>query len=366
MTPLRYTPDVEQVADDEEETFQKIAETFEKVERLQHEKEGHAMRTSHAKATGLLSGELLIAEDLPAELAQGLAAQGRKYETLVRFAQGPGELLPDRISTHRGMAIKLLGVEGPRIAESDEQSTQDFVLEASSPSFIHSTPKAFLADIRPGVSNAPAMPQMFKSAVSNVARAMNAALGGSGKLLGFLGHPSLHPLAENYFSQAPMRWGDHVAKVAFVVSDETLAAIGETEIDASDDDNAFRHAMVDYFRRNGAEFDMRVQLSTNIEDMPVEDATVDWSQEDSPYFTVGRLIIPPQEAYTEQRRAYFDQQLSFQPNHSIEAHRPLGGIMRARLRIYPLMARRRADATGDRRSEPRSLADVPGAQAERV
>lgn len=50
---------------------------------------------SHAKATALLSGELIIDDGLPPELAQGLAAKAGRYEALVRFAQGPGEMLDD-------------------------------------------------------------------------------------------------------------------------------------------------------------------------------------------------------------------------------------------------------------------------------
>ena len=351
MNPIRFDAAVEQPAEDEAETFQSIEDAFLKVERLQHEKEGHAMRTSHAKATAFLTGELEVLDGLPPELAQGLASRPGRYPALVRFAQGPGELLPDKISTHRGMAVKLLGMGGPRIAESTEQSSQDFVLEAGGTEFIHSTPKAFLTDIRAGVSNAPAMPQMLKSAVSNVARVTNALFGDSSKILSFLGHPSLHPLAENYFSQAPMRWGDHVAKIAFAVSDDTLQAVGEDKIDASDDDNAFRQAMTDFFAQRGAQFDLRVQLCTDLEAMPVEDATAEWSQEDSPYQTVARLILPQQESYSETRRALFDERVSFQPNNSLEAHRPLGGIMRARLRVYPLMAARRMEALGVSRAE---------------
>lgn len=358
MSFVPYSPSVECVPEDEPETIRGLKDAFEKLARLQEEKEGHAMRTSHAKATAFLEGELEILDGLPPELAQGIAAKPGRYQVLVRFAQGPGELLDDSISTHRGMAIKILDVDGPRIPESLEQSTQDFVLEPGS-AFIHSTPKTFLADFKLGVSNAPRMPDSFKGAVSNVARATEAvveALGGKSKLLGFLGHPSLHPLAENYFSQAPMRWGDYIAKVAMAVTDDTLAAIGEEKIDASDDPNAFRHAMESYFQTNGATFALMVQLDTDLDKMPVEDASVDWPQEESPYRPVARLHFPPQDAYTEEKRKLFDEQLTFQPNDSIEAHRPLGGIMRSRLQLYPLMARRRMEADGHRHCEPQPSA----------
>ena len=69
------------------------------------EREGRATRASHAKSTGCLVGTLTVALDLPAELAQGLFAEPRKLDVAVRFAQGPGEHLPDSVSTHRGMSV---------------------------------------------------------------------------------------------------------------------------------------------------------------------------------------------------------------------------------------------------------------------
>ena len=354
MNPIPYSADIECPADDEAQTIEALIEQSEKLRRLVTDEDGHQMRTSHAKATGYLTGELEIASDLPPELAQGIAGQPGRYEVLVRFAQGPGELLPDKISTHRGMALKILDVKGERIADSREQSTQDFVLEPG-PAFIHSTPKTFLADFKMGVSNAPKMPMFFKSAVSDIARGTNAVIGNSSKILSFLGHPSLHPLAENYFSQVPLRWGANVAKVAFAVSEETLAAIGDKKIDASDDPNAFRHAMCDFFRDHGATFYLCVQLCTDLDAMPIEDASVEWPQDKSAYQPVARLTLPPQDAYSEQRRQLFDERLAFQPNNSLEQHRPLGGIMRARLAVYPAMTELRM---GDRRIEPHSIAEV--------
>ena len=130
-----------------------------------------------------------------------------------------------------------------------------------------------------GVSNAPALPDAVKNVVSSASRAANPALQSIGiesKLLGFFGHPSRHPLAENYFSQAPMRWRDYIAKLALVPTSKTLERIGESEIDASDDDNAFRHSMIDHFARRGAKFSLMVQLCTDLDTMPVEDASKEW------------------------------------------------------------------------------------------
>lgn len=360
MTPIRYTLDLEQPAPDEAETIGKIADTFRREAETVAAKSGHAMRPSHAKATAFLKGELIVADDLPPELAQGLFATPARYEALVRFAQGPGELLEDKVSTHRGVALKLLGVPGARIPESREAGTQDFIFEPD-PAFINSTPKTFLTNFK-GVAAAANLPQAVKSAVSSASRAAEHALetvGMGAKTLRFFGHDYDHPLSHAYFSQAPVRWGEHVAKLALAPSEEIVEALGELRVETKDRPNAFREEMVAWFAANGAELELRAQLCTSLHHMPIEDASVRWPEELSPYRTVARLSVPAQNAYSEARRAFFDDRLAFQPGHSVEAHRPLGGIMRARLAVYPQLQDFRQRRNGHSPVEPRSHADVP-------
>ena len=53
--------------------------------------------------------------------------------------------------------------------------------------------------------------------MSATSRATNAALNAVGlnsANLDFFGHPPFHPLAEAYYTQAPLRYGNYVAKLA--------------------------------------------------------------------------------------------------------------------------------------------------------
>ena len=68
--------------------------------------------------------------------------------------------------------------------------------------------------------------------------------------------------------------------------------------------------------------------------MPIEDASVEWPIDQSPFVTVARLIVPPQEAWSEERSALMDDGLAYSPWHGLAAHRPLGSINRARLSAY--------------------------------
>lgn len=358
--PVRYQPGVEQISDDERETIDQISKVVKDITERVEKKDGMAMRATHAKATGFLKGELLIADGLPAELAQGMFARPGRHDALIRFSQGPSEPLSDSASGQRGMSIKVLGVDGAHVSESRERTTQDFVL-APDPTFINRNAKTFLTNFSLGAGKSTMVPESVIVAGSHVARGAEAVLetvGLSSGNLKFFGRPPVHPASHNYYSQAPVRFGEYVAKVAAVPSDRTLAAIGDSHIDTSDD-NAFRNAMVAYFARNGAEFDIRVQLCTDLETMPIEDAVVEWSEEQSPYRTVARLILSTQNAYTEERRRYFDERLAFNPWHALEEHRPLGSIMRARLQPYLAAQDSRQRANGATPAEPRSHAEVP-------
>ena len=92
--------------------------------------------------------------------------------------------------------------------------------------------------------------------------------------------------------------------------------------------------------------------------MPVENANTEWPEDASPYRTVARLRLPRQNAFSPARRQFVDG-LSFCVSHSLVAHRPLGSIMRARLRAYPEMSRLRRSTNGVVLAEPVSVAEVP-------
>jgi catalase len=114
--PVRYSPDVETPEADEAETNRQLTETLLKISEITFKDSGHAIRSVHAKAHGLLNAELMIADDLPPELAQGLFATPGRYPVLMRFSTIPGDILDDSVSVPRGLAIKIVGVEGETTA----------------------------------------------------------------------------------------------------------------------------------------------------------------------------------------------------------------------------------------------------------
>lgn len=260
MTYLRYAPDIEQPAPDEQETIDGIIQGMTQQSQTVEKREHHAVRASHAKSSACVTGELTVAAGLPPELAQGLFATPGTHKVAVRFAQGPGETLGDRVSTHRGMSIKVFGVPGEKLPGHDVE-TQDFVL-ATGTTFPSGTAAGFLRD-GTVIGKSTGLPEGVKSAVSSTARNLNKVLhafGTESAMADFFGHPYSHPLADSYFSQAPMRFGDYVAKLGAVPATQAQRDLAEWRLDPHEDENGFRHATVAFFRDDDVVFELKAQL----------------------------------------------------------------------------------------------------------
>ena len=359
MPPLPYTPDVETPDPAEQDTIDGIIKGMTQQVATAEERQHHATRASHAKSSACVVGELVIPDGLAPELAQGLFATPGTYPVAIRFAQGPGELLGDRVATHRGMAIKVFGVPGARLP-GHGADTQDFVL-ATGTTFPSGTAAGFLRD-GTVIGKSTGLPEGVKSAVSSAARNFNRVLhafGTESAFADFLGHPFSHPIADSYYSQAPIRFGQYVAKLGAVPFSAEQAALSDWRLDPHADEDGFRHAATAFFRDHDAAFELQAQLRTNAETQPVEDASVDWPQSETPYRTVATIRIPRQDAYSPARAAFFDEKMTFRPAHSLLDHRPLGSVMRARLQVYAALSEFRHRENNTHEDNPTTPATIP-------
>jgi hypothetical protein len=96
--------------------------------------------------------------------------------------------------------------------------------------------------------------------------------------------------------------------------------------------------------------------------MPVEDVTVEWPERYSPFVTVARLRLPPQDIDGDENRAQEDA-ISISPWRCTAEHRPLGNIQRARKEVYRQSSLLRHQLNHQERREPRNLAEVFGTSA---
>ncbi|RZK34009.1 MAG: hypothetical protein EOO57_12025, partial [Hymenobacter sp.] len=298
-----YTPDVEKLLDGEQQIISDIIASMTRLSERTHAQYGKQVRVSHGKSHGLAVGELTVFDNLPEPLAQGLFARPATYPVIVRLANVPGEIVSDAVNTQRGFAFKVLGVAGEKIAGHENQTTQDFVLDSGTTNFPMPDAKAFLLQHRTLIEHAPQLPTALKEAVSTASRVANDALkavGTDSAKLDFFGDSRIHPLAEAYYSQVPLRYGQYIAKleVVPVAAAQQALAEADVQVDGDQDPNALRTATVGYLREHDAEFEIRIQLCTDLEKMPIEDATKEWSEQDSPYLPVARIRLPRQEAYS--------------------------------------------------------------------
>lgn len=359
--PIPFSVDVETLEDDEKSTINGIIKAMSHQSQMVGDREKHTVRASHAKSTGLVTGTIEISPGLAPELAQGLFSKPGKHDVAVRFAQGPGETLSDKVSTHRGMSIKIFDVKGDKLSPDENDSTMDFVF-ASGPVFPSGTAKGFLRDGKM-LETATPLPEMVKSGVASIARTLNSALqavGTESPLADFFGHPFTSPLSEPYYSQAPIRYGEYVAKLgAFPVEGAHLERLKAETVDTSKDDNGFRTNIVGHFKEEGITFELKAQLWNNKDTQPIENTSVEWSEEESPYRTIATIHLPSQNAYSFERQRYFDDEISYRPGRTLVEHRPLGSVMRARLQVYTALSQYRHERNHISLVEPKSIQDIP-------
>jgi catalase len=358
--PIRFDESLEHVEPDEAETAEQLIETLTGINQTTLEHEKHAHRSVHAKSHALLTGELIVPDDLPRELAQGIFARAGRYGVAMRLSTVPGDILDDSVSTPRGMAVKIFGVEGDRLPGSEGDTTQDFVM-VNGPAFSAPTAKKFAGTLKlvaATTDRAEGAKKALSAVLRGTERLVEAFGGKSSTLLALGGQPETNPLGDSYFSQAPLRFGEYVVKVSIAPRSPNLTALTDAELNVNGKPNGLRDAMIEHFAKEGGEWDVRVQFCTDLETMPIEDASVPWPEEKSPYIDVARLVVPPQPAWNETRRLAIDDGLAFSPWHGIVAHRPLGSVMRARRIAYKVMAKFRAHHNRVAIHEPKTVDEL--------
>jgi hypothetical protein len=333
--PVRYSAELEHIKPDEKQVIADLNETFDVILTRTAEDYGHAVRSVHAKSHGILEGTMTIENGLTPELAQGLFATPGSHKVYMRLSTNAGDILPDAISLPRGLAMKVVGVEGARI-ENAEGETQDFVM-VNGPVFQAPDAKKFHGNLKLLAKTTDRM-EGTKKVLSSVLQGVNTALEAVGitssavQSLG--GAPNIDPLGETYFSVTPFRYGDYVAKFRLKPVAHGLVELTGREIDTSIGDNAIRDTVQAEMRDTAGEWLFQVQLCHDLEKQPIEDPTVEWDEQDAPFITVAKVSVAPQDSWSDDNVRKVDEQMRFSVWTGIAAHRPLGNINRARKDTY--------------------------------
>jgi hypothetical protein len=312
------------------------AETLRALQRARASESGRVSRALHAKANCGVLGELTVLGDLPAHAQAGLFAKPATYPAYVRYSNGSGARQSDAKGDVRGVAVKVLGVAGKKIIPGmEEEKTQDFLL-IRTPAIPFRNADEFVAV----VSAAGKSPLLLLPRV--IARiGFGRALELLPKLAKALNAPVASLATTHYFSAAPIRFGAYAVHYA-------LAPQARPELDAtvSTSPDCLRDDLVARLAKGPVVYDMRVQFYVDEVKTPIEDASIEWKEEDAPFTTVARLTLPQQDLDGARGKKIADlvEGLSFDPWHALEEHRPLGNVMRARNHAYRLSTKERAAA----------------------
>ncbi|VEF10070.1 catalase [Pseudomonas fluorescens] len=295
----------------------------------QHRESTRYLRDAHAKAHGCLKAEVQVLPELASSLRQGVFSEpGKTWQAMIRLSNGNAYPQFDSIRDARGMAIKLLDVPGKQLlSDRAQRREQDFVM------FSH--PNFFVSDVAEYRQNVAAQADGERIMAffpdwdprSWQVRHLFIALA-------TLSPPPDSPTGTTYFSVSPYKFGETNAKFRVAPAPENCPAYAVPKQN---------HALPNFLRtalnqqlstdRVPACFVLQIQRQDAHKYMPIEDTSIEWREQDSPFETVARITLPPQDFDTPALNIACDN-LSFNPWFGVEAHRPIGGINRLRKAVY--------------------------------
>lgn len=294
------------------------------------------LRQIHTKMHGCVQGSFTVEPGLPSELQAGVFKSGMSYPVWIRFSNANTTPQPDKKKDIRGVAIKLMNVQGDKILNDQSQAdTQDFLLMSSETFFAQN-----LVHFRRLLKTASA-----KSKAGLLLFALNPAHWKMLSRIMKLNVACRNPLEIPYWSTQPYQFGSESRAVKYFLQPSLENKLSFTDLS---DDNYLRLNMAKTLSENEVGFDFFIQLQTDADKMPIEDPTVPWT---SPFIKLAHLNIPVQTFNTPEQMEYGDN-LSFNPWHSLPAHRPLGSFNRARKRVYEELSKFRHERNGLSVAEP--------------
>jgi hypothetical protein len=366
---VKYTPDIEAADPRFDETLQTVIAKTERyiAGSVTTEGTGRAVRDAHAKGYGLVRAEVEILDRLPDEYAQGIYAKPGRHDALIRFSNGSPHAGADaRLGGATGLALKMFGIDGPTFLDEEPDTHTFDYANIDAPIFFCNTVEHYLF-IQELFLEAPAY---FAQGTPGRHRFYKDFVTGKGtldednwaweELFAFLKVAQIRPvnlLLSTYWTMGAVRHGDYLAKVRFAPVPVFAERVVQRDLDLMSAPEVYRPALVAELRDRPYEFDVQVQLCTDLAQMPVEDVTVQWPESLSPFVTVAKLRIPQQDISGDDNLEKMDA-LSFAPWRVTAEHTPLGNIMRARKEVYRHSSILRHKLNQQERTEPRSADQV--------
>ncbi len=310
----------ETIAPDEAERFRGYAEEISAIQSARTAKQGGKVeRALHAKPHLGAVGELVV--KAPETARSGVfAMSGKSWPVYARFSNGSSRHQPDKTPDVRGFAIKLVGVPGQKLIKGLEgELTQDFLF-IDTEVLPFRTPDEFMTFVR-----------VAKAGPSKLLPGLISGFG-FGRTLGMIwgsvaGQKVKSYAAHTFHTAAPIAFGKRAVKLSLTPVPSDAPAT------RSKGDDFLREDLTARLKNGALSWTLRAQFFIDEKTTPIEDTSVYWS---GSWVDVATLTLPKQDVKSArgQEISNLVNELSFDPWHATEAHRPLGAMMRARGATY--------------------------------
>ena len=318
----------EETTPDEDARFIKHAEYLRDLQRARKQR----ARGLHVKQNLALTGEVVIDPALPEHVRHGLGTKPGKYAAYVRLSNGTGGTQHDHKGDVRGLALKIVGIEGKKIIPGMESAKTQDLLFINHPTTAVRNADEFLAIVRAMQSPLLLLPKLIGGV------GFGRAFGIIKKAAKDLGMKVVSVATTPYFTAAPIQWGPYAVKVGL-------------QPRAKDEPGAKRGDGADYLgeelaarvKAGAVVYDLRIQHYTDPVNTPIEDHDKEWNAD---WVTIGTVTIPQQDPGSARGKkvAELVDAFSFDPWHALAEHKPIGNMMRARNHAYRLSTQERKAA----------------------
>lgn len=284
-------------------------------------------RDAHAKAHGCAKAIFRVDADLPADLRVGFVSRPTaSYKAWVRFSNGAFSPGDDSGPDGRGMALKILSL-APGTAPQGPITAHD-ILMINHPTFFSPDARDYeeFADAGALTGDRRGLLKYFVPSFNPLTWRLRQAW----IAYSIASQKIDSPLSIQYYSMAPFGFGPGRA-----IKYSARPCHMNLQHSATSDTrgpNFLEVALKQSLSAGPACFDLLVQERKG-PGMPIEDTTVEWSEEQSPYRRVGVVDLPKQTLDNEGQEA-FCENLAFTPWNAPPEHKPLGGINRVRRVVY--------------------------------
>lgn len=292
-----------------------------------------ALRPVFLKPHGVAQGVFKIKADLPENLIVGLFA-GTQYPLWARFSS---DTLPtsNDFKTTCGIGLKLFNTPTPKIFGQPEETTFDFIMQ-NYPVFFVDTAKDMCEFTRAGVVEG-----NYDGYLKEHPRTQ--------EILDEMAQPVGSVLAISYWGILPFSLGPQ----QFVKYLLRPTLKDEPPQSTPTDPTYLGQEMAARLAKESVTFEFCIQLRTNPDTMPLDEATVLWPESESEFIPVAEVHFPQQDILAR-GQANYGENLSMNIWRVTEEHQPQGSIAEVRRNVYAASAEQRRNANGVPNGEPAS------------